>query len=367
LSRIAFNQCKGLLTALLLFLPGWAHAQPQAVPAVPSVSAASVRTISDEAFQRWLKEDTQVVNGILATLTQIDILLADIERMVRQLPDYTAAPKPAPAAAPLVTEKRVVEEVEVSAPLSGWLPTLSSAALAALLAFWLGRKQGAKQSIGKILAESAQPTAPIAAERRSSAPEATPVVTRVTAPAVTTPPETSATHPTATVPSPTGIQPTPIEPAQTSIEPAVSGETDQAIELAEIMLSMGLGHGAAQTLVEKIRSEPKQALRHWLKLLEIYRKNGQQTEFERSAEELRLHFNVRPEDWHPQPNQQRTLESFPHIVKRLTELWGTADCLVYMQNLLADNRGGTRSGFPQAVAEELLMLINVMRAAYFGQ
>jgi len=366
LSRIAFNQCKGLLTALLLFLPGWAHAQPQAVPAVPSVSAGSVRTISDEAFQRWLKEDTQVVNGILATLTQIDILLADIERMVRQLPDYTAAPKPAPAAAPLVTEKRVVEEVEVSAPLSGWLPTLSSAALAALLAFWLGRKQGARQPAGKAFAKSASPVPPITVEKRNTPPETKPVGATAM-PAAAKAAGTSTARP-ASAPPPAGvIQPAPIEPAPSSIEPPASEEADPALELADAMLSLGLGHGAAQTLVEKIRSEPKQALRHWLKLLEIYRKNGQQAEFERSAEELRLHFNVRPEDWHPQPNQQRTLESFPHIVKRLTELWGTADCLVYMQNLLADNRGGTRSGFPQAVAEELLMLINVMRAAYFGQ
>lgn len=362
MSRVAVIHRKWLCAAFLSLLPWCGHAQP---PATPPEAPGAVRTISDEAFRHWLKEDTQVVNGILTTLTHIDALLADIERMVKQLPDVAAAPKPAPAA-PLVVEKTIVKEVEVPGPFDGWLPALAGAVLAALLAFWLGRKQGAKQSIGKILAESAQPTAPIAAERRSSAPEATPVVTRVTAPAVTTPPETSATHPTATVPSPTGIQPTPIEPAQTSIEPAVSGETDQAIELAEIMLSMGLGHGAAQTLVEKIRTEPKQALRHWLKLLEIYRKNGQQAEFERSAEELRLHFNVRPEDWHPQPGVQRTLEDFPHITKRLTELWGTADCLLYMQKLLADNRGGARSGFPQAVAEELLLLINVMRTAYFG-
>lgn len=33
------------------------------------------------------------------------------------------------------------------------------------------------------------------------------------------------------------------------------------------------------------------------------------------------------------------------------------------QNLLADNRGGARTGFPQPVAEELL-LIAVARATY---
>ncbi len=128
------------------------------------------------------------------------------------------------------------------------------------------------------------------------------------------------------------------------------------------MLAMGLGSGAAQTLAEQIHNEPKQALRHWLKLLEIYRKNGQQEEFERSAEELRQHFNVQPENWKSPADSYRGLESFPHIAKRLTELWRTTDCLVYMQNLLDDNRGGARAGFPQTVAEELLLLTGMLKA-----
>lgn len=128
------------------------------------------------------------------------------------------------------------------------------------------------------------------------------------------------------------------------------------------MLSMGLGHGAAQTLTEQIRSEPKQALRYWLKLLEIYRQNGQQTEFEHAAEELRQHFNVQPEDWNARPEARRSLEDYPHIATRLTDLWGKPSCLTYLQNLLDDNRGGARSGFPQSVAEELLLLTAILKA-----
>ena len=143
--------------------------------------------------------------------------------------------------------------------------------------------------------------------------------------------------------------------------PLSTSQSDQALELAEIMLSMGLGSGAAQTLAEQIHNEPKQALRHWLKLLDIYRKNGQQEEFERSAEELRQHFNVQPEDWKKPPDTYRGLESFPHIAQRLIDLWRKPDCLVYMQNLLDDNRDGARAGFPQTVAEELLILTGMLK------
>lgn len=327
-------------------------------------SASAVRTISDEAFQRWVKEDNKLIEGILGSLTHIDLLLGDIERMIRQLPDFAAPPaaatQPAPPPAPVVIEKTVIQEVP--GPLGGWMPTLAGAALLALLAFWLGRKQGATQ---QPVAAGKGPVAPTpelkpALEKRATAPApaATPAKPEEAAPPARF--ELPSLQPE---PAPVPAQPVAFEPAP-SIEPAPSTSGDQALELAEIMLSMGLGHGATQTLTEQIRNEPKQALRHWLKLLDIYRKNGQQEEFERSAEELRLHFNVRPEDWHAQPGATQSLESFPHIAKRLTELWGKPDCLVYMQNLLDDNRGGARSGFPQSVAEELLMLTSVMREAY---
>lgn len=361
MSRPAPNLRNKILACLFFVWPGWAAAQPPAAPPAPAV-----RTISDEAFQRWLKEDTQVVQGILTTLTHIDALLADIERMVRQLPDFgVSAAKPAPPP-PVVVEKTVVKEVEVPGPLGGWMPTLSGAALLALLAFWLGRKQGAVKQPVPVTAKVAEPPPPPQVEKRAQPPASATAPTAPPPARVEASPVAPSAAPPAVQPLPTPIEPVPssVEPMPSSIEATPAEETDQAIELAEVMLSMGLGHGAVQTLTEQIRNQPKQALRHWLKLLEIYRKNGQQAEFERSAEELRLHFNVRPEDWHPQPGVQQTLENFPHIAKRLTELWGSADCLVYMQNLLADNRGGARSGFPQPVAEELLLLIAVARATY---
>ncbi len=136
---------------------------------------------------------------------------------------------------------------------------------------------------------------------------------------------------------------------------------EQALELAEIMLAMGLGQGAAKTLTAQIHNEPKPALRNWLKLLDIYRQNGQQAEFEHSAEELRLHFNVQPEDWQPSSAGLRSIEDYPHIAVRLTELWGRPACFDYLANLLGDNREGARTGFPQAVAEELLLLSAMLK------
>jgi hypothetical protein len=358
-----------VLACLLMAWPLCANAQPQAAQNNTAAGiTAPIRTISDEAFQQWVKEDNKLIDGILLSLTHIDALVTDIERMLRQLPDFgTVAPpvaaKPAPPPSPVVIEKTVIQEVEVPGPLGGWMPTLAGAGLLALLAFWLGRKQGGTQQAAaahvRATASAPKPASP-ALEKRAAAPAVMPPVPGSPA---AQPLEVAATPPVELPSVQEEPELPPFEPV-ISIESPSSGQGDQALELAEIMLSMGLGHGATQTLTEQIRNEPKQALRHWLKLLEIYRKNGQQEEFERSAEELRLHFNVRPEDWHAQPGTSQSIENFPHIAKRITELWGKPDCLVYMQNLLDDNRGGARSGFPQSVAEELLLLTAVMREAF---
>lgn len=158
------------------------------------------------------------------------------------------------------------------------------------------------------------------------------------------------------------------EPAQPRAKPHATADSlsaarssEQALELAEIMLAMGLGQGAAQTLTEQIHDEPKGALRNWLSLLEIYRQTGQHEEFERSAEELRQHFNVQPEDWQAQAEVQRSIEDYPHIAARLTELWGKPYCSNYLGTLLNDNRDGARTGSPQSVAEELLLLAAVLK------
>lgn len=311
---------------------GW----PLIAPAQAS-TAAPIRTIPDESFQHWVREDNKLIKSILGSLTHIDALLIDIERIIRQLPDPAVPPetaRPAPPATPVVIEKTVIREVPGPAgPLAGWPPTLAGAVLLAGLAFWLGKRQ---PNAGKTLGRFRQPVAEAATDL---------------------PPKRSQTTPKQKQ------EPAPDSPGRpvAQFQQNETASADQTLELAEIMFSMGLGQGAAQTLIEQIRNEPKHALRHWLKLLEIYRRNGQQDEFERSAEELRLHFNVYPADWHAQPGTLRTLEDYPHIAKRLVELWGKPDCLVYIKNLLDDNRGGARSGFSQSITEELLLLSGIMR------
>ena len=140
-------------------------------------------------------------------------------------------------------------------------------------------------------------------------------------------------------------------------------ERDSAVELADIMVSFGRLHGAAETLADFIRSNPKQAVTPWLKLMEVYRAADMRPEFDALARQLNKTFNVKAVTWENFEQARRhggSLEALPHILLQLTKLWGTRDCQGYIENIVRDNRDGTRQGFPLDVVDELLTLSAVL-------
>jgi ankyrin repeat protein len=49
-------------------------------------------------------------------------------------------------------------------------------------------------------------------------------------------------------------------------------------------------------------------------------------------------------------------EQYPRVMNRITELWNTTEIDAYFTDLMIDNRGGTRQGFPPKVASEIFAL-----------
>jgi len=140
-------------------------------------------------------------------------------------------------------------------------------------------------------------------------------------------------------------------------------DVEPTLELAGIMLSMGLEQGAAQALVEYTEANPREALHHLLKLLDIYRNSGHRNDFEEAAEKLRQNFNIQAEDWIvAQKDKPPTLENFSRVSAEVQQRWTRpAECIDYLRHLLEDTREGSRAGFPQPVAEEILLLIAILR------
>lgn len=140
-------------------------------------------------------------------------------------------------------------------------------------------------------------------------------------------------------------------------------EHKSAVELADIMISFGRVQGAAETLAEFIRGNPREAVTPWLKLLEVYRAAGQRAEFDTIAGELNKTFNVTAVNWDNYQTlraARTSLEDLPHITETLQKNWRTTACQRYLQQLLRDNRDGTRVGFPFPVIDEILTLSAIL-------
>lgn len=296
------------------------------------------------AMQLMLAEKTkkmeETLAAIKASLNNVDQGTGNTTEPIQP---PLASPLAAPAAAPppIAASKPTKEVKVIRGSIPDWLSfLLLTASLLALLLFLRRRSQ--QQEVDA----SYEPTPE---EERRPAPEVDIPLTTDT-------------------PSPQRPQaPREIGPLtqQRHFEEAHNidvAEHESAVELAEIMLSFGRVQGAAQTLADYIEANPKQAVRPWLKLLEVYRDAGMQTEFDTLAHRLNQTFNVETMGWDATPPQrfQSSLEGYPHIVAKLVEIWGSRECLDYLSDLVQDNRNGTRAGFPLGVLHEIMLLSSLL-------
>ena len=147
------------------------------------------------------------------------------------------------------------------------------------------------------------------------------------------------------------------------------------IELAEIMLSFGRFKGAAQTLQDYVDANPLESVEPWCRLLEVYRMAEMRDEFEKAARELNRYFNVAVQPWEEMglisadsagglslvvsEPAIRSLEDIPRLMTTIVELWKDGDVISFLDQLLRDNRGGERMGFPIEVVQEIVLLLQV--------
>ena len=157
-------------------------------------------------------------------------------------------------------------------------------------------------------------------------------------------------------------------------------EANPVMELADIMLSFGRVKGAAQALQEFIDHNPEEALRPWIRLMDVYRMAGMRTEFENVARDLNRHFNVEVQRWDGQAaeaaresaeidqaiaesSRSQSLEEMSRLMNTVVAMWGEGDVVGYLYQLLRDNRGGQRQGFALPVVEDIMFLIELKETA----
>ncbi|MCF8150498.1 MAG: hypothetical protein K9K30_04650 [Burkholderiaceae bacterium] len=346
-------------------------------------------------------DEAETVQAMLDKLQRLETTISEISRLILSMP----AQQPGASA----VTKAVITGVEAeSDTLSAydwrlWVANITAAFLVAL--WWFrGRRSSEAAPTGAISVTPSSPAIPVAVDSVATTPVITPakaagpateaVPTPNAAAAAASAPPMAATRlaeipdsaadaappePTvapmvidfsleeadpetiarenARVPRPRSATSTKVasNPEQKNLEPT--------LQLAEIMLSMGLDQGAAEALLDYTEAHPRQAVYHWLKLLGIYRRRGQQHEFQETAEKLRKHFNIQAEEWVRADNAEAPeLEKFTRVAVHIQQTWlQPAECMSYLRQLLEDNREGARAGFPQSVAEEILLLIEIQK------
>lgn len=147
-------------------------------------------------------------------------------------------------------------------------------------------------------------------------------------------------------------------------ETVVEEHNDKAVlQEAKILVQRGLPDEAIGHLKWAIRAKPKTSINFWLYLLDIFRQQNLKDDFEKFAFEMHQTFNVMTPLWEERSVAMvvpQSLEEFPYIMKLLTEKWPNEKITSYLHKLISDNRSGERSGFSQAVVEEILLLIDVL-------
>lgn len=157
-------------------------------------------------------------------------------------------------------------------------------------------------------------------------------------------------------------------------ERAMPGEIE-IVEVAHVLAIFGRTPAAIDVLTEFIGQNPDKALNPSLYLLKLYKQTDRPEEFAALAARLHTNFNVLKVSWEDpieeiapiEPSARdyreiaRELEKIPHVYSRISEQWGSRQCLDYLNELLRDNREGQRQGLPLAATNEVLNLIAILQ------
>jgi pilus assembly protein FimV len=130
---------------------------------------------------------------------------------------------------------------------------------------------------------------------------------------------------------------------------------------ADFFMVLGQEDAAIDLLMSHVRSSGGTSPMPYLKLLEIYRRNGDGAAYERIRERFNRRFNAHAPPWEDDPRDARTLGEYPEIVQRLQRAWPVPAQAIEMLEALLFRRDSSDETFELAAYEELLFLYAIMR------
>lgn len=140
-------------------------------------------------------------------------------------------------------------------------------------------------------------------------------------------------------------------------------EIESVVDEAKVIVALGRTDNAIRLLLEHIDADPRRSVSPWLYLLELYRATGNQPAFTEFSQRMHKVFNVVVPAWErdaPVMVVPSSIEELSHLMQKIQEMWGTPECLAFLNDLLQDNRAGERIGLSMAVFEEIVLLVTVL-------
>jgi len=166
----------------------------------------------------------------------------------------------------------------------------------------------------------------------------------------------------ASAPPPTFGPTSPIPLLQS--EPARELSVEELIDLeqqAEFFIVLGQDEAAIELLMSHVRSDGGISPLPYLKLLEIYRRRGENEAYERIRDRFNRRFNAYAPDWESDLQQGRSLLDYPDTLARLQGLWATPARAMETLDASLFRRNKSDDTFDLPAYRELLFLYSIAR------
>jgi hypothetical protein len=159
--------------------------------------------------------------------------------------------------------------------------------------------------------------------------------------------------------------------AQASIvdgqSPAREVSVEELLDLeqqADFFIALGQEDAAVDLLMSHLRGTGGQSPLPYTKLLEIYRRQGDRSAYERIRARFNRRFNAYAPDWDQGPLHGRSLEDYPDVVDRLQGLWSSPlNSMAVLEAMLFRN-DEQQELFDLPAYKDVLLLYSLARDLY---
>ena len=130
---------------------------------------------------------------------------------------------------------------------------------------------------------------------------------------------------------------------------------------ADFFIALGQEDAAVDLLMSHLRSAGGQSPIPYTKLLEIYKRQGDRSAYERIRARFNRRFNAYAPDWDTGPTAGRSLEDYPDTLALLERAWGSPiNAMAILEGLLF-KRDDTSELFDLPAYRDVLMLYSLAR------